>query len=106
MTISSTQTIRVMLVDDHTMVRKGLATFLKTFDDLELAGEAENGTAAEKQRKHICNRNCVKKTKAPKSRQAQKYDKTDEHTNFDSGNKSDIYHVVFAFIQDISFSTV
>jgi NarL family two-component system response regulator LiaR len=35
-----------MLVDDHTMVRKGLATFLKTFDDLELAGEAENGIAA------------------------------------------------------------
>jgi NarL family two-component system response regulator LiaR len=35
-----------MLVDDHTMVRKGLATFLKTFDDLELAGEAENGTTA------------------------------------------------------------
>jgi NarL family two-component system response regulator LiaR len=35
-----------MLVDDHTMVRKGLATFLKAFDDLELAGEAENGRAA------------------------------------------------------------
>jgi len=35
-----------MLVDDHTMVRRGLATFLKAFDDLELAGEAENGQAA------------------------------------------------------------
>jgi NarL family two-component system response regulator LiaR len=35
-----------MLVDDHTMVRKGLATFLKTFDDLELAGEAGNGKSA------------------------------------------------------------
>lgn len=46
MTNSASQTIRVMLVDDHTMVRKGLATFLKTFDDLELAGEAENGLAA------------------------------------------------------------
>ena len=46
MTPSPPQIIRVMLVDDHTMVRKGLATFLKTFDDLELAGEAENGTAA------------------------------------------------------------
>ena len=43
---SPPQAIRVMLVDDHTMVRKGLATFLKTFDDLELAGEAENGTTA------------------------------------------------------------
>jgi NarL family two-component system response regulator LiaR len=46
MTQPSPETIRVMLVDDHTMVRKGLATFLKTFDDLELAGEAENGIAA------------------------------------------------------------
>ena len=46
MTSSPSQPIRVMLVDDHTMVRKGLATFLKTFDDLELAGEAENGIAA------------------------------------------------------------
>ncbi len=38
--------IRVMLVDDHSMVRRGLATFLKVFDDLVLAGEAENGEAA------------------------------------------------------------
>jgi NarL family two-component system response regulator LiaR len=38
--------IRVMLVDDHTMVRRGLATFIKVFDDLELAGEAANGEAA------------------------------------------------------------
>lgn len=42
----SSQPIRVMLVDDHTMVRKGLATFLKVFDDLELAGEADGGQAA------------------------------------------------------------
>ena len=46
MTISSSQPIRVMLVDDHAMVRKGLATFLKVFDDLQLVGEAENGAAA------------------------------------------------------------
>jgi NarL family two-component system response regulator LiaR len=46
MTISSSQPIRVMLVDDHTMVRRGLATILKVFDDLELAGEAESGAAA------------------------------------------------------------
>lgn len=38
--------IRVMLVDDHTMVRRGLATFLKVFDDLELVGEAADGEAA------------------------------------------------------------
>jgi two-component system, NarL family, response regulator LiaR len=38
--------IRVVLVDDHTMVRRGLATFLKVYDDLELAGEAGGGEAA------------------------------------------------------------
>ncbi len=38
--------IRVMLVDDHTMVRRGLATFLKVHDDLQLAGEAESGEDA------------------------------------------------------------
>ena len=46
MTNSPSQPIRVMLVDDHTMVRRGLATFLRVFDDLELVGEAENGEAA------------------------------------------------------------
>ena len=46
MTLSPSQPIRVMLVDDHTMVRRGLATFLKIFDDLQLAGEAESGEAA------------------------------------------------------------
>ena len=35
--------IRVMIVDDHAMVRQGLAAFLKAFDDLELVGEAANG---------------------------------------------------------------
>jgi NarL family two-component system response regulator LiaR len=38
--------IRVMIVDDHNMVRSGLAVFLKTFDDLELIGEAANGAEA------------------------------------------------------------
>lgn len=46
MTISPIQPIRVILVDDHMMVRRGLATFLKVYDDLQLAGEAENGAAA------------------------------------------------------------
>jgi NarL family two-component system response regulator LiaR len=46
MTNSPSQPIRVMLVDDHAMVRRGLATFLKAFDDLQLAGEAENGEVA------------------------------------------------------------
>ena len=46
MTKNSVKPIRVMVVDDHTMVRRGLATILKVFDDLELAGEAANGQAA------------------------------------------------------------
>jgi two-component system, NarL family, response regulator LiaR len=46
MTTSPPQPIRVMLVDDHAMVRRGLATFIKVFDDLQLAGEAEDGEAA------------------------------------------------------------
>ena len=46
MTVFPSTPIRVVIVDDHTMVRKGLALFLRAFDDLELAGEAENGAAA------------------------------------------------------------
>ncbi len=44
--MSLSQPIRVLLVDDHTMVRRGLATFLMVYDDLELAGEAGSGEAA------------------------------------------------------------
>jgi len=44
--MTHSQLIRVMLVDDHTMVRRGLATFLKVYDDLELVGEAADGEAA------------------------------------------------------------
>jgi NarL family two-component system response regulator LiaR len=40
------QRIRVMLVDDHNVVRSGLATFLRAYDDLELVGEARNGLEA------------------------------------------------------------
>nr|WP_218036855.1 response regulator transcription factor [Bacillus thuringiensis] len=35
-----------MLVDDHTVVLKGLAFFLSTQEDLELVGEANNGKEA------------------------------------------------------------
>jgi NarL family two-component system response regulator LiaR len=38
--------IRVMIVDDHTMVRKGLAAMLKVKPDLKLVGEASNGREA------------------------------------------------------------
>lgn len=46
MTLSPSQPIRVMLVDDHPMVRQGLTIFLKAFDDLQLVGEAESGEEA------------------------------------------------------------
>ena len=40
------ETIRVMLVDDHAVVRSGLADFLLAYEDLELAGEASSGEDA------------------------------------------------------------
>lgn len=40
------ETIRVMIVDDHAIVRSGLSTFLMTCDDMELVGEASNGEQA------------------------------------------------------------
>lgn len=39
-------TIRIMLVDDHAVVRSGLGAFLSVNPDLELVGEAENGEQA------------------------------------------------------------
>ena len=41
-----TQPIRVMIVDDHDIVRRGLSMFLNGFDDLLLVGEAANGQDA------------------------------------------------------------
>ena len=38
--------IRVMIVDDHAVVRSGLSAFLLVFDDLELVGEAGSGKEA------------------------------------------------------------
>ncbi len=38
--------ICVLLVDDHAVVRSGLATFLMVFDDLEFVGEASDGKEA------------------------------------------------------------
>ena len=41
-----TKPIRVLLVDDHAVVRSGLSAFLTVYDDLELAGEARDGAEA------------------------------------------------------------
>jgi NarL family two-component system response regulator LiaR len=44
--MSETSPIRVILVDDHAMLRKGLRFFLAGFDDLELVGEAASAKEA------------------------------------------------------------
>lgn len=38
--------INVLIVDDHDMLREGLATFLRAFPDLKLVGEAASGVEA------------------------------------------------------------
>lgn len=38
--------IRIMIVDDHAVVRSGLGAFLSVIPDFELVGEAENGDLA------------------------------------------------------------
>src|SRR5512138_234387 len=45
-TMSQGKPIRVMLVDDHAVVRSGLKAFLMVFDDMELVGEASSGQEA------------------------------------------------------------
>ncbi|MEU8676408.1 response regulator transcription factor [Streptomyces sp. NPDC048560] len=37
------KTIKVLLVDDHQVVRRGLRTFLEVQDDIEVVGEAADG---------------------------------------------------------------
>ena len=44
--MSKSDPIRVMIVDDHALVRSGLGAFLEVYEDLELAGEAEDGAKA------------------------------------------------------------
>ena len=41
-----TQPIRVLVADDHTIIRKGLQAVLENVPDLELVGEAANGREA------------------------------------------------------------
>jgi DNA-binding NarL/FixJ family response regulator len=38
--------IRVLIVDDHAVVRRGLRTFLELQDEIEVVGEAEDGDEA------------------------------------------------------------
>lgn len=40
------KSIQLMLVDDHEMVRRGLAIFFQTLDDFEVIAEATDGESA------------------------------------------------------------
>jgi DNA-binding NarL/FixJ family response regulator len=42
-TMTETERIRVLLVDDHGVVRRGLRGYLELLDDIEVIGEADNG---------------------------------------------------------------
>jgi NarL family two-component system response regulator LiaR len=44
--MTETDPIKVMLVDDHAVVRSGLSAFLMAYDDLELVGQASSGKEA------------------------------------------------------------
>jgi NarL family two-component system response regulator LiaR len=47
--MSDSKPIRVMLVDDHAVVRSGLGAFLLVYDDLDLVSEAGSGEEAIRQ---------------------------------------------------------
>ncbi len=47
--MNADEVIRILVVDDHKVVRNGLQTFISVHDDLELVGEASNGEEAVKQ---------------------------------------------------------
>ncbi len=42
----ATEPVRVMVVDDHTVVRSGLTAVMLAFEDLEMVGEAASGEEA------------------------------------------------------------
>lgn len=44
--MTATNAIRVMIVDDHTLIRDGLRLLLSTFDDVEVVAMAEDGQQA------------------------------------------------------------
>jgi two-component system, NarL family, response regulator LiaR len=44
--MNTEETIRVMIVDDHKVVRSGLSAFLDAYDDLELVAQADSGEKA------------------------------------------------------------
>ena len=45
--------IRILLADDHTLIRNGISTLLQSYQDLEVVGEAEDGVEAVRKTKEI-----------------------------------------------------
>jgi two-component system, NarL family, response regulator LiaR len=43
---AASATIRVLIVDDHALVRSGIESILQLFDDIELVAQADSGAAA------------------------------------------------------------
>lgn len=46
--MSDLKKIKILITDDHAVVRNGLSSFLMAYDDLDLLGEAKNGEQAVK----------------------------------------------------------
>jgi NarL family two-component system response regulator LiaR len=46
MPMSNSNEIRLLIVDDHKVVRNGLKIFISLFEEIELVGEAQNGQQA------------------------------------------------------------
>jgi NarL family two-component system response regulator LiaR len=46
MSQESNEKVRILIVDDHAVVRQGLITFLELQDEIEVVGEASNGKEA------------------------------------------------------------
>jgi NarL family two-component system response regulator LiaR len=44
--LMANQPIRVLIVDDHAMVRKGMMALMAAYDDIQVIGEAANGAKA------------------------------------------------------------
>ena len=44
--MSTVERIRILLVDDHTMVRQGLRSVLETYPNIEIVGQAGDGETA------------------------------------------------------------
>ena len=50
----NTSSIRVLLTDDHAIVRKGVRALLSTEPDIQIVGEASNGAEAVAQAEDLC----------------------------------------------------